>query len=73
MSMSESSVGVPGAARRVAAARGWGMGQASVNPKAETVEELLGRRRTLHLGMLKLAQEDLALALQANHAAFQVL
>ncbi len=40
-------------------------GQASVNPKAETVEELQGRRKNLHLGMLKLAREDLALALQA--------
>ena len=43
-----------------------------MNSKVETVEELKGRRKTLHLGMLKLAQEDLALALQANHAAHQV-
>jgi hypothetical protein len=42
-----------------------GAWQASVNPKAETVEELKGRRRTLHLGMFKLGREDLVLALQA--------
>ncbi len=36
-----------------------------MNPKAETVEGLLGRRKGLHLGMLKLALEDLALTLQA--------
>jgi hypothetical protein len=35
--------------------------QASVNPKAETVEELQGRRKALHLGMCKLLREDLAL------------
>jgi hypothetical protein len=35
--------------------------QASVNPKAETVEELLCRRKNLHLGMCKLLREDLAL------------
>ncbi len=38
-----------------------------MNPKAETVEELLARRKNLHLGMLKLAREDLVLALQAAH------
>jgi hypothetical protein len=38
-----------------------------VNPKAETVEELLGRRKALHMGMLKLAREDLSLALQAEY------
>jgi hypothetical protein len=37
-----------------------------VNPKAEIVEELLSRRKNLHLGMLKLAREDLALYLQAG-------
>jgi hypothetical protein len=51
---------------------GWG-GQASVNPKAETVEELLGRRKNLHLGMMKLAREDLALLLQAAHDASVVI
>ncbi len=42
------------------------VGQASVNPKAETVEELLARRKNLHIGMVKLAREDLSLYLQAN-------
>ena len=46
--------------------------QASVNPKAETVEELLSRRKNLHLGMLKLAQEDLAIHLQAGIDACKV-
>ena len=32
-----------------------------MNPKAETVEELQGRRKALHLGMCKLLREDLAL------------
>lgn len=31
-----------------------------MNPKAETVEELQGRRKRLHLGMCKLLREDLA-------------
>jgi hypothetical protein len=39
--------------------------QASVNPKVKTVEELQGRRKNLHMGMLKLAREELALSLQA--------
>ena len=44
-------------------------GQASVNPKAETVEELQSRRKRLHLGMVKLAREDLERqALQAQDA-----
>ncbi len=46
--------------------------QASVNPKAETVEELQGRRKHLHMGMLKLAREDLALLLQAGIGDFTV-
>ncbi len=46
--------------------------QASVNPKAETVEELQGRRKALHMGMLKLAREDLALTLQAGIDDFNV-
>ncbi len=49
----------------------WGGGQASVNPKAETVEELQGRRKALHLGMIKLVREDLSLALQAAYDEFQ--
>ncbi len=44
-----------------------------MNPKAETVEELQGRRKGLHMGMLKLAREDLALTLQAGIDAFTVL
>jgi hypothetical protein len=43
-----------------------------MNPKVETVEELLARRKKLHLGMCKLAREALHLDLQAQHAAFQV-
>jgi hypothetical protein len=35
--------------------------QASVNPRAETVEELQSRRKNLHVGMCKLLREDLAL------------
>ena len=46
--------------------------QASVNPKAETVEELQGRRKHLHMGMLKLAREDAALTLTAASDAFSV-
>ena len=33
--------------------------QASLSTKAETVEDLQGRRKTLHMGMTKLAKEDL--------------
>ncbi len=44
-----------------------------MNPKAETVEELLARRKNLHMGMLKLAKEDLTLTLQAAIDAFTVL
>jgi len=47
--------------------------QASVNPKAETVEELKARRKNLHMGMLKLSKEDLHHTLQAALNAFQVL
>ncbi len=35
-----------------------------MNPKAETVEELQARRKNLYLGMLKLAREDLDLAVK---------
>jgi hypothetical protein len=56
-----------------ASLRAWGSRvQASVNPKAETVEELLSRRKNLHLGMLKLAREDLAIHLQAGIDACKV-
>ncbi len=44
-----------------------------MNPKAETVEDLLARRKNLHMGMLKLAREDLALKLQAALDVFVVL
>ncbi len=47
--------------------------QASVNPKAETVEELQGRRKALHVGMMKLVREDLSLLLQAGIDAHTVL
>ncbi len=43
-----------------------------MNPKAETVEELQARRKNLHMGMLKLAREDLTLALQTALDAFAV-
>ena len=33
--------------------------QASVSPKADTVEELQSRRKRLHVGMAKLAHDDL--------------
>ena len=42
-----------------------------MNPKAETVEELQERRKNLHMGMLKLAREDLALTLQNAVNAFK--
>ncbi len=44
-----------------------------MNPKTETVEELRNRRKNLHMGMLKLAREDLALRLQAELDSFEVL
>ncbi len=43
-----------------------------MNPKAETVEELQERRKNLHMGMLKLAREDLALTLQNAINTFKV-
>ncbi len=43
-----------------------------MDPKAETVEDLLARRKNLHMGMLKHAREDLALKLQAAFDAFVV-
>jgi hypothetical protein len=43
-----------------------------VNPKVETVEELQGRRKNLHMGMLKLAREDLVRELTTAHDAFLV-
>ncbi len=46
--------------------------QASVNPKAETVEELLARRKDLHMGMVKLAREDLNYILHAGIDSYTV-
>ncbi len=39
-----------------------------MNPKAETVEELQERRKNLHMGMLRLLREDLALKVEADFA-----
>ena len=50
----------------------WGVGQASLNPKVETVEELQSRRKNLHMGMVKLARQDLSLTLQAALDEFSV-
>ena len=43
-----------------------------MNPKIETVEELRGRRKALHMGMVKLAREDLERQLLGFEADFQV-
>ncbi len=43
-------------------------GQASVNPKAETVEELQRRRKALHMGMCKLLREDLSILAEQRAA-----
>jgi len=43
-------------------------GQVSVNPKADTVEELQGRRKRLHMGMCKLLRDDLAFLAAARLA-----
>ncbi len=43
--------------------------QASVNPKAETVEDLQRRRKGLHLGMCKLLREDLSIMAEQRAAA----
>jgi hypothetical protein len=40
--------------------------QASINPKAETVEELQARRKNLHMGMCKLLKEDLVLIAESK-------
>ena len=55
-------------ARTERAHRGGGGGQASVNPKAETVEELLARRKNLHMGMCKLLREDISIQAEAHLA-----
>ena len=34
-------------------------GQASLNPNIDTVDDLVGRRKVLHLGMCNLLRDDL--------------
>jgi hypothetical protein len=46
------------------------MGQASINPKVETVDELVERRKRLHLGMCKLLQE--ALSVELSQADYEI-
>ena len=46
--------------------------QASVNRKTETVEDLQGRRKRLHIGTTKLAHEDLVRQLALTQASDQV-
>ena len=48
------------------------LSQASVNPKAEGVEELQTRRKRLHMGMCKLALEDLMRLVKQKDDAFKV-
>ncbi len=43
-----------------------------MNPKAETVEDLQSRRKRLHIGMCKLAREDLGLTVRQMEAEFTV-
>ena len=43
-----------------------------MNPKAETVEDLQGRRKRLHVGMCKLAREDLERTVRQAEEGFQV-
>jgi hypothetical protein len=47
--------------------------QASVNPKAESCEDLKSRRMRLHVGMGKLAFEDLERLLKQKEGAFKVV
>ena len=49
-----------------------GFEQASVNPRAETVEDLQGRRKRLHMGMCKLLREDLAHLAEQKLACIEV-
>ena len=41
-----------------------------MNPKAETVEELQARRKNLHMGMIKLARDDLSFTLETSISTF---
>ena len=43
-----------------------------MNPKAETCEDLQSRRKRLHLGMCRLAREDLERKALEKEAEFQV-
>jgi hypothetical protein len=43
--------------------------QASVNPKAETVEELQSRRKNIHMGMCELLRQDLSLEADSRLSA----
>ena len=43
-----------------------------MNPKAETCEDLQSRRKRLHLGMCRLAREDLEPKALEKEAEFQV-
>ncbi len=49
------------------------LSQASVNPKAETCEDLKSRRKRLHVGMCKLALEDLEWLVKQKDDAFKVV
>ena len=49
------------------------LSQASVNPKAETCEDLQSRRKRLHVGMCKLAREDLERLVKQKESEFKVL
>ncbi len=46
--------------------------QAGINAKAETVDDLQGRRKRLHIGMCKLAREDLSVRIDLTLADFKV-
>jgi hypothetical protein len=48
------------------------LSQASVDPKAESCEELKSRRKRLHMGMCKLAREDLYRRVTQTEGAFKV-
>ncbi len=43
-----------------------------MNPRAETVEELKTRLKRLHMGMVKLAREDLERSILKTEFAFKV-
>ncbi len=51
----------------------WWGAQATVSPKIQTVEELQGRRKALHIGMCTITRENLALTLQKARGLSKVL